>query len=354
MTIIELSNVWKTYVGCDTPVVRNVSLTLSQGEFLVLLAPSGSGKTTLLRLIAGFESPDRGRVFIGGRDMGGLPPEKRGVGMVFQDYALFPHLTVEKNIAFGLDRHPPSHRTRKVADVAALCGISALLRRYPHTLSGGQQQRVALARALAPDPIIILLDEPFSHLDRNMRAQMRGEVTTILRQQGSSAIWVTHDHEEAFAIADKIAVLHQGVLEQCDVPDLLYHMPSTPFVAQFVGPADFVPGRVRGEHVETEIGLFPNHKELSAGTEVRIMIRPDDVDITPAADGPAKILSRQFKGSENLYEVRLPSGCVIHSSQHSLTVYPVGARVNLKLNVTHTVIFSGADEDRPLTAAESG
>jgi iron(III) transport system ATP-binding protein len=347
MAIIELSHVWKHYVGCDTPAVHNVSLTLSRGEFLVLLAPSGSGKTTLLRLIAGFESPDRGQIFIGGRDAGGLPPESRGVGMVFQDYALFPHLTVEKNIAFGLARHPPSRRTRKVSDIAALCGLSALLRRYPHTLSGGQQQRVALARALAPDPIIILLDEPFSHLDRNMRAQMRGEVTAILRQQGSSAIWVTHDHEEAFAIADKIAVLHKGVLEQCDVPDLLYHMPSTPFVAQFVGPADFVPGWIRGENVETEIGLFPNNTAVPGGTEVRIMIRPDDVDIVPAQDGAARILSRQFKGSENLYEVRLASGCVIHSSQHSLTVYPVGARVNLKLSVTHTVIFRGTDKESP-------
>ncbi len=339
MTIIELFNVCKTYSGCKTPAVHDVSLALSQGEFLVLLAPSGSGKTTLLRLIAGFESLDRGHILLGGRDVGGLPPEKRGVGMVFQDYALFPHLTVEKNIAFGLCRHSAMSRQRKVADIAALCGLGPLMQRYPHALSGGQQQRVALARALAPDPAILLLDEPFSHLDRNMRAQMRGEMMSILRQQGSTAILVTHDHEEAFAVADKIAVLNAGYLEQYDVPDVIYHLPSTPFVAQFVGLADFVPGRIRGEKVETDLGVFPNNTALSDGAEVRIMIRPDDVDLSLAQNGTAKVVSRQFRGSENLYEVMLPSGCVIHSSQHSLTVYPVGARVDLKLNVTHTVIF---------------
>ncbi len=344
MTIIELSGLHKTYTGSKIPAIQDISLTLEQKQVLVLLAPSGSGKTTLLRLIAGFERPDRGRILILGRDVAGLPPEQRGVGMVFQDYALFPHLTVEKNIAFGLDAYPTLRRQQRISNIVALFGLGALLRRYPHTLSGGQKQRVALARALAPDPIIILLDEPFSHLDPNMRSQMRGEVMAILRQQGSTAIMVTHDHEEAFAVADKIAVLHDGRMEQCDVPDIIYHLPATPFVAQFVGPADFVPGEIHGEKVETEIGPFPNNTRLPDGTGVQIMIRPDDVDIRPIQNGTAKIVSRQFKGSENLYQVRLPSGRVIHSSQHSLTVYPVGTPVDLKLNVTHTVIFPMAGE----------
>jgi len=343
MTVIELDRVTKTYPGGKMPAVYDISFRLEKGAVLALLGPSGSGKTTLLRLIAGFETPDQGKILLNGQEVSRphycLSPEKRGVGMVFQDYALFPHLTVEENVAFGLGKLSREFRKKRVQEVVDQVGLTSLIHRYPHELSGGQQQRVALARALAPNPIVLMLDEPFSSLDPDMRTQLRMEVAAILRRTGSTAILVTHDHEEAFAMADKVAVLNEGRLEQCDTPEIVYHIPSTPFIADFVGQADFIPGTIQSGKVFTEIGIFPNVSIFPDGTEVMVMIRPDDIDLTPGSEGGATVLGRQFKGSENLYIVSLPSGRILHSSQHFLSVYPDQTKVDLKLKVTHTVLF---------------
>ncbi|MFQ5587724.1 MAG: ABC transporter ATP-binding protein [Nitrospiria bacterium] len=343
MTVIELIKVSKSYPREQRPAAFDVSLKVEKGETLALLGPSGSGKTTVLRLIAGFEAPDEGRVFLNGRVVSEpgstLPPEKRGVGMVFQDYALFPHLTVEKNIVFGLRAGTSAERARKVADILEMVGLSEYHRRYPHELSGGQQQRVALARALAPDPAVVLLDEPFSSLDPDMCVRMREDVLAILRKTGSTAVLVTHDHEEAFSMADKVALLNQGRLEQFDTPEGVYHTPRTPFAADFVGRADFIPAVVEGGKLVTEIGCLENKTPFREGAEVVVMIRPDDIDLRPNTQGRAVILDRQFRGSENHYRVRLSSGQIVHSSQHSTAVYPNLLQVDLQLQMTHIVAF---------------
>ncbi|MEO5658080.1 MAG: ABC transporter ATP-binding protein [Nitrospiria bacterium] len=345
-TVIELAGVTKRYHPDHAPAVDALSLTVAHGHTLAVLGPSGCGKTTLLRLIAGFEEPSTGMIRLDGNCVAGggfwIPPEQRGVGMVFQDYALFPHLTVEQNVVFGLHKRDRPGRRRRVADVLDLVGLTGFERRYPHQLSGGQQQRVALARALAPNPIVVLLDEPFSNLDPDMRSRMRAEVAAILQQSGATTVLVTHDHEEAFAMADQIAVLNQGRLEQIGTPEVIYHVPTTPFVAEFVGQADFIPGTVEGDRVRTELGPFPNTAGLPSGTDVSVMIRPDDVLVIGGAEGAATILSRQFRGSENLYTVLLPSGRPLHSTQPSDVVYARGSRVDIKISATHTVLFQAA------------
>ncbi|HWR21087.1 MAG TPA: ABC transporter ATP-binding protein, partial [Verrucomicrobiae bacterium] len=273
--VIRLDRVSKHYGGDGTPAVEEISFSVEQGEILVLLGPSGCGKTTTLRLIAGFEAPDGGRIEIGGRTVAHstifLPPEQRGVGMVFQDYALFPHLTVQENVAFGLRHVSVEQQQNRIAEALELVGLSTLQGRYPYELSGGQQQRVALARALAPGPQVVLLDEPFSNLDADMRAQIREDVSAILRQAGTTAIFVTHDQEEAFVIADRVGVLNHGRLEQLDHSEAIYHTPATRFIAGFVGSADFVPGLVQGERIITELGTFPNQQELSVGQAIEMM-----------------------------------------------------------------------------------
>ncbi|MBN4054600.1 ABC transporter ATP-binding protein [Nitrospira defluvii] len=324
---------------------------------MALLGPSGSGKTTILRLIAGLERPDQGRIFLEEEDVCSsghcLPPEKRAIGMVFQDYALFPHLTVAGNIAFGVRRKSQSEKIRFIDTIVEMVGLSSFRERYPHELSGGQQQRVALARALAPDPVVILLDEPFSNLDPDMRTQMRSDVTEILQKAGRTAVLVTHDHEEAFAMADRIALLNDGRLEQIGTPEAVYHTPVTPFVADFVGHADFISGVVQKDIIETVIGNLQNNSKFPSGTEVVVMIRPDDIDLISKEMGNATIWNRQFRGSENLYTVRLSSGEIIHSSLHSLAVYPNQTKVNIRLKLTHTVVFEKSEIDRELLKGTS-
>jgi len=357
LIVIELEGIFKQYPESETPAVSDISFQVEEGETLALLGPSGSGKTTILRLIAGFEKPDKGRVLLRGRDVceAGrcLPPEKRGIGMVFQDYALFPHLTVEGNIGFGLRGLKRSKREDKVHEILEMVGLPEFCRRYPHELSGGQQQRIALARALAPDPLLILLDEPFSHLDPDMRTQMRGEVSSILQRAGATAILVTHDHEEAFSMASKIALLNNGQLEQHASPEAIYHTPLSPFVADFVGQADFITGRIQGETILSEIGPLQNKTALKDEKEVMLMIRPDDIDLTANPEGMARVVGRQFRGSENLYAILLPSGELVHSSQHSLAVYPLQSRVDIKLKLTHTVAFSKESVERYRQAQSS-
>ena len=267
-----------------------------------------------------------------------VPTEQRHIGMVFQEYALFPHLRVEKNIAFGLSRLSRPQQKAVVDDLLTLTGLRGLEHRYPHELSGGQQQRVALARALALRPVLLLLDEPFSNLDPDMASRMRQDLHALLRQTKTTAILVTHDHDEAFAMADRVAVLHRGRLEQFDTPEAIYRLPTTPFVADFVGQADFISGIVTNDLVTTEIGEFPI-KKFPTSTKVVVMIRPDDIHIVPTKGADAHILGRQFKGSENLYAIQLRSGQIVHSSESSLSVYEVGTAIALRVVATHTVLF---------------
>lgn len=347
MALLTLCEVSKRFRAGDPPAVAELTFAVGRGQILALLGPSGCGKTTTLRLIAGFEVPDTGRITIGDRVMADVergihvPPEARGVGMVFQDYALFPHLTVAQNVGFGLRCWPAPKRRARAREVLELVGLADLADRYPHELSGGQQQRVAVARALAPAPALVLLDEPFSNLDADLRAQMREEVEKVLRRTGTTAVFVTHDQEEAFALADLVGVLNQGRLEQLASPETLYHQPATPFVAAFVGAADFLPGIVTAQGIVTEIGVFGNVEGHEPGAKVRVMIRPDDVTFVPAEDGEAIILRRFFRGSETLYCLALPSGRHVHSSQPSAATFPPGLRVRPEAHVLHVVTFPG-------------
>jgi iron(III) transport system ATP-binding protein len=340
--VLELRHVSCAY-ETGRPAVQEISFAAREGEILCLLGPSGCGKTTILRAIAGFEPVRSGQLFLSGQLVSSpdvmIPTENRHVGMVFQEYALFPHLRVQDNIAFGLHHLARSERASRVQEMLRLTGLEGFERRYPHELSGGQQQRVALARALVQNPVVLLLDEPFSNLDPDMAGRMRQEVHELLRRTKTTTVLVTHDHDEAFAMADRIAVLNQGRLEQFDTPEMIYHMPATPFVADFVGQADFIPGTVSQGMVQTELGEFPDTIECKDGTTVVVMIRPDDIHLVPTEGARSRVLSRQFHGSENLYTVCLPSGQIVHSSQGSTSVYQTGTTVELRVLATHTVLF---------------
>jgi iron(III) transport system ATP-binding protein len=346
MTLLELSAVTRRYHPGQPPAVDAVSLTVSRGEILALLGPSGSGKSTLLRLIAGFELPDAGSVSIDGRVVAderfAVPPERRGVGIVFQDYALFPHLTVEANVAFGLHALDRGRRRERVRSFLELVGLPAMARRYPHELSGGQQQLVALARALAPAPAVLLLDEPFSNLDADLRGQMRQDVEKILREMETTVVFVTHGQDEAFGISDRVGVLLHGRLQQIDTPETIYHRPASPFVAEFVGAATFVPGVVRAGRVVTEVGTFSLDGAGAAGSDVDVMIRPDDVTFVPSPDGDAVIVHRDFRGTETVYCVALPGGRRLFSSQPSFATAAIGDRVRLEIRLEHVVTFPRA------------
>ncbi len=341
-SVLELRHVSCAY-ETGHPAVQGISFAAREGEILCLLGPSGCGKTTILRAIAGFEPVRSGQLFLSGQLVSSpdvmTPTENRRVGMVFQEYALFPHLRVQDNIAFGLHHLARSERASRVQEMLRLTGLEGFERRYPHELSGGQQQRVALARALVQNPVVLLLDEPFSNLDPDMAGRMRQELHDLLRRTKTTTVLVTHDHDEAFAMADRIAVLNKGRLEQFDTPEMMYHMPATPFVADFVGQADFIPGTVSQGMVHTELGEFPDTIECKDGTAVVVMIRPDDIHLVPTEGARSRVLSRQFHGSENLYTVSLPSGQIVHSSQGSTSVYQAGTTVELRVLATHTVLF---------------
>jgi iron(III) transport system ATP-binding protein len=347
VSLLRLTELTKRFGAREAPAVDRLSVGVEPGEILALLGPSGCGKTTTLRLIAGFEAPDGGTVELHGRRMAGggvfVPPEARGVGVVFQDYALFPHLTVAENVSFGLGRGDGRSRGRRTGEVLDLVGLAAFGRRYPHELSGGQQQRVALARALAPAPVLILLDEPFSNLDADLRAVMREEIAKILRTSATTAVFVTHDQQEAFGLADRVGVLRAGHLEQVDAPYEVYHHPATRFVAEFVGEADFLRCIVKEQGIVSEIGTFRNPDGYPPGLPVDIMVRPDDIDFIPHPDGDVVVVGRQFHGSEHLYRLRLPSGARVHSVQPSTTRYPPGTRVRIVVTMIHVVAFPLTD-----------
>ena len=349
--LVTLEDVWKSHAPGSPAAVSGLSFALEQSEILALLGPSGSGKTTTLRLIAGFDRPDSGRILLNGAPVSGegmwIEPEQRRIGMVFQDYALFPHLTLLDNVMFGLRNGSRQSRADSAREVLGVVGMAELAHRYPHELSGGQQQRVALARALAPSPLVLLLDEPFSNLDVDMRAEMRDELLRILRASETSAVIVTHDQEEALAVADRVGVLNQGRLEQLSEPEALYRRPRTRFVAEFVGQSDFIPGVV-GDAIETEVGSFPNGAGLPAGAGVDLVVRPDEVEIEPSGDedGDGVVSHRRFRGAENLYHLTLRSGARLRSSQPSTRALVAGTRVKVTVRPVNVIVFPRAEESR--------
>ncbi len=325
------------------PAIHGISLSAHQGDILCLLGPSGCGKTTTLRAIAGFETLLSGEIYLNQMLVSSsthhVPPERRHIGMVFQDYALFPHLRIADNVGFGLSDLSSSERRDRVRDMLAMVGLTDFDKRFPHELSGGQQQRVALARALAPQPVVLLLDEPFSNLDPDMTYKMRGELHQLLKESNTTTILVTHDHEEAFTMADRVAILEDGRLSQCNTPEIIYHLPASPSIAEFVGQADFITGVVEEEGVHTEIGTFPPSLHYQGATTVLVMVRPDDVQLRPHDQAHARIEARLFRGSENLYTIRLASGQLVHCHDTSTQVYPPGTKVELTVIATHTVLF---------------
>ena len=332
--VVELKGVAKWYD--DVPVVDDVSFTLGEGEVLSLLGPSGCGKTTVLRLIAGFEAPDRGTIRLRGADVDAgsvhVPPERRRVGMLFQEYALFPHLTVRQNVAFGLNRLPTEDRRFKLRRAVELVRLEGLESRYPHELSGGQQQRVALARTLAPQPVVVLLDEPFSNVDAGLRAEMRAEVEAILREGRVSTVFVTHDREEAFATADRVAVMHEGRIRQIDTPQGVYNSPASLQVARICGPANFIDGVIENEWAVTEVGRLQwksPDRNIQEGARVWVLAHPDDFRVQYSAEGKASIVSGEFRGDSTILRILMPSGKVLRARTSTSTGLAPGAPVRL-------------------------
>jgi iron(III) transport system ATP-binding protein len=331
----------------DVEVVHDLDLRVSAGQVLVLLGPSGCGKTTALRLIAGFEQPDGGTISLGGHIVSGpgteVAPEKRRVGMVFQEGALFPHLNVERNISFGLSRK--DGQSGRVRDVLDLVGLSHLRHRMPHELSGGQQQRVALGRALAPQPELLLLDEPFANLDPKLRDQVRQDVLEIVRASHSTTVFVTHDQEEALLVGDIIAVMNQGRLEQTGSPQEMFTSPSSRFVAQFIGMVDFLPARRVNGRLMTEVGSvewrthWGSWSEQQEGgsqdSELEVMVRPDCLDCYPSDKGQGIIVDREFRGAFYIYRVGFPSGNTVRCLLPHTLEYPVGEAVGVALRHGH-------------------
>jgi iron(III) transport system ATP-binding protein len=294
----------------ETRALADFNLDVESGHLMTLLGPSGSGKTTALRLIAGFDRPDDGTIEIDGSQVAGpttyVPPEQRRVGMVFQDYALFPHLSVQRNVGYGVER---SQRAERVPAVLELVGLTGKENRMPHELSGGEQQRVALARALAPGPGVILLDEPFSNLDASLRTKVRNEVAEILRRAGTTAVFVTHDQEEALSLSDVVAVMRDGRVVQTGTPSEIYHHPADTWVADFLGDADFLPGNAAGGTVTTAAGSFASPHT----GQVTVMIRPEAVIVRPRPEGQGVVTRREFFGHDQLVTVGLPDGSVLRA-----------------------------------------
>ena len=351
MLQLELNGVVQRYG--KTTVVDGVNLRLASGQIACLLGPSGCGKTTLLRCIAGFEDIAGGEIRLRGQVVSTaaerVAPEKRRIGMVFQDYALFPHLTVEENVAFGLGRKPPEEAHLRVRQLLATVGLHGQGDKYPHELSGGQQQRVALARALAPRPELILLDEPFSNLDVGLRERLSVEVREILKREGSTAILVTHDQNEAFAMADEIGVMYEGRIQQWDVPYNLYHRPANRFVADFIGQGVLLPGIVvGGTNVEMELGKLVTDVPVECsetctdcddGCDIDVLLRPDDIVHDDASPLQAEVLHKAFRGAEILYTLRLASGTEVLSLVASHHNHALGDKIGIRLDADHVIAF---------------
>jgi iron(III) transport system ATP-binding protein len=341
VTLLEIDDLRHAYG--EQLVVRGVSFALERGAIGCLLGPSGCGKTTVLRCIAGFEPVQHGAIRLNGATVSApgtlVPPEARRIGMVFQDYALFPHLTVADNIGFGLHRLAREERTQRIHELARLVHLAEELHKYPHEISGGQQQRVALARALAPRPELLLLDEPFSNLDVELRERLSLELREIIKASGATAVLVTHDQQEAFAIADLVGILHEGRIQQWDSAYNLYHRPANRFVADFIGQGVFLPARVLdGERLEIELGTLQGIS--SDGKPVEVLLRPDDVVHDDAAPTQAEVVHKAFRGAEILYTLRLASGRKVLALVPSHHNHALGERIGIRLDVDHVVAFS--------------
>jgi iron(III) transport system ATP-binding protein len=333
----------------DLNVVRGMSFSLDPGAIGCLLGPSGCGKTTVLRCLAGFEPVQGGTIALGGRIVARpgfqVPPEDRGVGMVFQDYALFPHLSVARNVAFGLRKRSASHANARVDAMLDLVGLRHEANVYPHELSGGQQQRVALARALAPQPDLLLLDEPFSNLDVDLRERLSAEVRAILKASRTTAILVTHDQHEAFALADEIGIMNEGTVEQWDSAYDLYHKPRTRFVADFVGKGVFLRGVAIGRgRVVTELGELATDNPLSMaeGAAVDLLLRPDDIVHDDESPWQAEVAGKAFRGADFVYTLKLSSGTKVLSLVPSHHNHALGERIGIRLAIDHVVAFPAA------------
>ena len=349
---LQMAQVTLAYPGQVAPVVRDVSLQLAPGDIACLLGPSGCGKTTLLRAIAGFAPLQAGRIAIMGREVSGagvhVPTEQRNVGMVFQDYALFPHLTVQGNVGFGLRGLAAKDAKARVQQMLQMVGLESLAQRYVHELSGGQQQRVALARALAPKPQLLLLDEPFSNLDVSLREHLAREVRALLKATGTTAVLVTHDQQEAFAVADYVAVLAQGRVQQCGTPMALYHEPVNRLVASFLGEGAWIPMHhsASGELV-TELGTFaaPSDADLAdmngaVQPPQELLVRPDDILHDDASPTKARVVSKVFRGANFLYALALPSGQTVFSLIPSHHDHALGEHIGIRLELDHRVHFA--------------
>jgi len=357
--LLAAEHLTKTFPGAAAPVLSDMSFCVNESELFVLLGASGCGKTTTLRVIGGFERPDTGWVSLEGRAVEGpgvhVPPEKRGLGFVFQDYALFPHLDVMGNVAFGL-RHLPRARRRAVAtEVLWMVGLAGLERRRPQELSGGQQQRVALARAIAPWPRVLLLDEPFSNLDAELRESTRREIRDVVGRTGMSAVLVTHDQEEALSIADRLAVVRDGRIEQTGTPEEVYHRPRTAFVAGFLGRTNLLTGRAEGRTAATPLGPV-SLLEPARGT-VTLSLRPEHLRLraagTPGPGPTGRVLARQFKGHDMTYRIRV--------GDHTFTVQAdyraaatVGQSVRIEPVEPAAVVEPDPAPPTPAPAGESG
>ena len=347
--LLQLNDIRQAY-GTQV-VIHHLSLQLKRGQIGCLLGPSGCGKTTALRCIAGFERVSAGEIVLNGTTVSStsvfLPPERRRIGMVFQDYALFPHLDVAANIGFGLHRLTRTERERRVEELLHVVHLASVAKKYPHELSGGQQQRVALARALAPKPDLLLLDEPFSNLDVSLRERLSMEVREIIKDQGITAILVTHDQAEAFAIADVIGVMDRGEIQQWDTAFNLYHCPANRFVANFIGQGVFLPGRVIDmQQVEIELGILQGAiaQHCEVGCRVDVLLRPDDIVHDDTSPMQATVVHKAFRGAEILYTLHLASGAKVLALVPSHHDHAIGGKIGIKLEADHIVAFQQSEE----------
>lgn len=346
--ILKLAGVTKAFG--PTLAVSDVSLSIYEGELLTLLGPSGCGKTTTLRLLAGLERPSAGTIRIGEDVVAGpdtfVPPENRDVGLVFQDFALFPHLTVKENVTFGLPDMAEDDRDDRLNELLELVDLKGFEDRTPDQLSGGEKQRIALARSLAPEPAILLLDEPFSNLDVRLRVEMREEVRRILKTAGVTAVSVTHDQEEALSISDRVAVMHEGRIEQAGRPETVFQNPESRFVASFLGQASFLSARVDGDRIRTAIGaydtrLLEGFQPQYDGADIDVLLRPDDLRAAPVSpeEADGQVRHRQYTGPSFVYRVELGNGDIVHCQHNHAVDMVIGQPVSVELVADHPLAW---------------
>lgn len=351
--VIQLDGVVCAYAGSSEPAIVDFNLLVHPGEFVSILGRSGAGKTTALRVVAGFEQVSSGYVRVGGQLVGSsfvhVPPDQRRIGLVFQDYALFPHLSVGRNVEFGLKGLPADERKARIAPVLEMVGMSGFESRYVHELSGGQQQRVAIARALAPDPVALLLDEPFSNLDRQLRAALRRDIKRIVHETGATTLLVTHDREEALATSDRIAVMGDRYIEQIGTPEEVYKNPVSAGVARLIGPCELIPGTYSDRRVETEAGAFPARLggsngsvgSIGDGQNVLALMRASELEINPVGDAEssrAAIEFKEFEGEFSEYSIRLDSGVLFRVRRRAAKGLDEGQRVTVRTRNNSAVI----------------